>query len=118
MLYYCNLILKEFYFIFNIIFFNYYILKTNYFISQYEENGKKGIVKEIHVDLTCQVSLDTTGSEKEVEPHTMRVSGTAIIAKAPGQSSARLLRVENIGLDSQLNILFATQWDQLVFIPL
>ncbi|XP_014278435.1 uncharacterized protein [Halyomorpha halys] len=84
----------------------------------YEENGKKGIVKEVHVDLTCQVSLDTTGSEKEVEPHTMRVSGTAILAKAPGQSRAKLLRVENIGLDSQLNILFATQWDKLVFIPL
>lgn len=83
-----------------------------------EENGKHGVLKHIQVELTCSVSLDTTGSDKEVEPHTMRVSGTAIVAKAPGQTSAQLLRVQDIGLDSQLNILFATQWDELVFVPL
>lgn len=64
------------------------------------------------------MSLDTTGSDKEIEPHTMRVSGTAIVAKTPGQTSAHLLRVQDIGLDSQLNVLFATQWEELVFVPM
>jgi len=79
----------------------------------------KRIEKRVHIDVKCHVSIDPsgTGSEKRLEPHVMRVSGTAIVSKRPAQSEAEVLRVENIGLDSHLNILFNTQWEQLVFLP-
>ncbi|XP_014254362.1 uncharacterized protein LOC106669406 [Cimex lectularius] len=81
-----------------------------------EENGKTTIIKHIHVDLTCHVTLDTR-YDKSPEPHIMRISGNTILSKPAGCSEAEILRIENIGLDSQLNILFTTQWDELVFTP-
>ncbi|KAL1138191.1 hypothetical protein AAG570_009883, partial [Ranatra chinensis] len=77
------------------------------------------IVKHIHVDVTCHVTMDTTGAGgKFLEPHDMRVSGTAIVAKNKFQTEAEIIRLENIGLDSQLNVLFFTQLNELVFYPL
>ncbi|XP_069683620.1 uncharacterized protein [Periplaneta americana] len=75
------------------------------------------IIKYIHVDVTCHITLDTNES-KEPEPHVMRVSGTAIVSRGPHQTAAQLKRIENIGLASQLNMLFVTQQAKLVFHPL
>lgn len=60
--------------------------------------------------------MDTRYDETP-EPHIMRISGTAVVAKGPKDDEAKILRIDNIGLDSQLNILFSTQWDELVFSP-
>ncbi|KAK9506370.1 hypothetical protein O3M35_008322 [Rhynocoris fuscipes] len=74
------------------------------------------IIKHIHVDITCHVTIDTR-FDKSSEPVLMRISGTALVMKSPKNPEAQVLKIENIGLDSQLNILFSTQWDQLVFVP-
>jgi hypothetical protein len=77
------------------------------------------VVKRIHVEVSCHVGLDVSGGGgKCLEPHDMRVSGTAILAKPRNATEARIQRIENIGLDSQLNVLFFTQLKELVFYPL
>ncbi|XP_066998270.2 uncharacterized protein [Anabrus simplex] len=77
--------------------------------------GEKGntLVKYIHIDVTCHVVLQSAP-----DPQAMRVSGTAVMARFPGFQHAKLLRVENVGLDSQLNLLFVTQQARLEFYPL
>lgn len=81
-----------------------------------DEEGKKTVIKRIHIEMTCHVIMDTRFDESP-EPHIMRISGTAVVGKKPAESEAKILRIENIGLDSQLNILFSTQWDELIFSP-
>uniref|UniRef100_A0A0A9YBD2 Exoglucanase A n=3 Tax=Lygus hesperus TaxID=30085 RepID=A0A0A9YBD2_LYGHE len=81
-----------------------------------DTKGRKTITKYIHIDMVCHVVMDTRYDETP-EPHIMHISGTAVVAKGPTDAEAKILRIENIGLDSQLNILFSTQWDQLVFSP-
>lgn len=86
--------------------------------------GKAGttVVKHIHIDVKCHVTLDTAkASVKEDEvadSQVMRISGTAIVSKAPRESAAKLLRIENIGLASQLNLLSVIQQAELVFYPI
>jgi hypothetical protein len=62
--------------------------------------------------------FDTTNETRKPDPQVMRVSGTAVVSRGPKQAVAKLLRIENIGLSSQLNVLFVTQQAKLVFIPL
>lgn len=87
-------------------------------------NGKDGttVVKHIHIDVKCHVTLDTArASVKEDEvadSQVIRISGTAVVAKAPRTSVAKLLRIENIGLASQLNLLSMIQQAELVFHPM
>uniref|UniRef100_A0A1B6CT64 Uncharacterized protein n=1 Tax=Clastoptera arizonana TaxID=38151 RepID=A0A1B6CT64_9HEMI len=79
------------------------------------------IVKYIHIDVKCHVTMDTTGAgdkAKTLDTQVMRVSGTAVVVKEPKQSAAKLVRVENIGLDSQLNVLFVIQEAELLFHPI
>lgn len=48
----------------------------------------------------------------------MRVSGTAVVRRDPGQNEAKLIKVENVGLASQLNVLFVIQEAHLEFHPI
>ncbi|XP_032517001.2 uncharacterized protein LOC116769910 isoform X2 [Danaus plexippus] len=83
--------------------------------------GKKGkaVEKYIQVDVTCHVKLATTGGGSvDSEVHLMKVSGTALVRKEPGESSAKLIKMFNVGLDSQLNLLFAHSQTELTFHPL
>ncbi|CAH0715506.1 unnamed protein product, partial [Brenthis ino] len=83
--------------------------------------GKKGkaVEKYIQVDVTCHVKLATTGGGSvDSEVHLMKVSGTAVVRKEPGQTTAKLLKVFNVGLDSQLNLLFAHSQTELTFHPM
>lgn len=83
--------------------------------------GKKGkaVEKYIHVDVTCHVKLATTGGGTvDSEVHLMKVSGVALVRKEPGQAVAKLVKVFNVGLDSQLNLLFAHSQTELTFHPL
>jgi hypothetical protein len=83
--------------------------------------GKRGkaVQKYIHVDVTCHVTLATTGGGSvDSEVHLMKVSGVALVRKDVGQSSAKLVKVFNVGLDSQLNLLFAHSQTELTFHPM
>ncbi|KAL0838791.1 hypothetical protein ABMA28_016834 [Loxostege sticticalis] len=83
--------------------------------------GKRGkaVQKYVHVDVTCHVKLATTGGGSvDSEVHLMKVSGVALVRKEPGQSTAKLVKVFNVGLDSQLNLLFAHSQTELTFHPL
>lgn len=78
----------------------------------------KAVEKYIHVDVTCHVKLATTGGGSvDSEVHLMKVSGVALVRKDPGQAAARLMKVFNVGLDSQLNLLFAHSQTELTFHP-
>lgn len=86
-----------------------------------EVPGKRGMAVEkyVHVDVTCHVKLATTGGGSvDYEVHLMKVSGMAVLRKEPGQSTAKLVKVYNVGLDSQLNLLFAHSQTELTFHPL
>lgn len=75
--------------------------------------------KHIQVDVTCHMKLATTGGGLvDSEVHLMRVSGVALMRKRPEDSKARLIKVYNVGLDSQLNQLFVQSQTELVFNPL
>ncbi|GFG29966.1 hypothetical protein Cfor_11751 [Coptotermes formosanus] len=82
--------------------------------------GRDGttVVKYIHTDVTCHITFDITNETRKPDPQVMRVSGTAVLSRGPTQAVAQLVRIENIGLSSQLNVLFVTQQAKLVFIPL
>ncbi|KAI8436835.1 hypothetical protein MSG28_010290 [Choristoneura fumiferana] len=83
--------------------------------------GKRGkaVEKYIHVDVTCHVKLATTGGGSvDLEVHLMKVSGVALVRKEPGQVVAKLVKVYNVGLDSQLNLLFAHSQTELTFHPI
>lgn len=74
--------------------------------------------KYIHVDVICHFKLSRTGGgTTEDDQLLMRVSGVAVVRKEPKASEARIIRVENIGLDSQLTLIFAQTETDLVFIP-
>ncbi|KOB75435.1 Uncharacterized protein OBRU01_04639 [Operophtera brumata] len=86
-----------------------------------EVPGKRGsaVEKYIHVDVTCHVKLATTGGGSvDSEVHLMKVSGVALVRKEPGQAKAKLVKVFNVGLDSQLNLLFAHSQTELTFHPM
>ncbi|XP_047511849.1 uncharacterized protein LOC125054161 isoform X1 [Pieris napi] len=79
----------------------------------------KAVEKYIQVDVTCHVKLATTGGgSADSEVHLMKVSGVALVRKDPGQNVAKLVKVFNVGLDSQLNLLFAHSQTELTFHPL
>lgn len=79
----------------------------------------KAVEKYIQVDVTCHVKLATTGGGSvDSEVHLMKVSGTALVRKEPGQAAAKLMKVYNVGLDSQLNLLFAHSQTELTFHPM
>ncbi|XP_053609377.1 uncharacterized protein LOC128674664 isoform X1 [Plodia interpunctella] len=83
--------------------------------------GKRGqaVEKYVHVDVTCHVKLATTGGGTvDSEVHLMKVSGVALVRKEPDSSVAKLVKVFNVGLDSQLNLLFAHSQTELTFHPL
>lgn len=76
------------------------------------------IEKHIHIDVICHFKLTRTGGKTtENDELLMRVSGVAIVRKEPRAAEAQVVRVENIGLDSQLTLIFAQTKTDLVFIP-
>ncbi|XP_044728559.1 uncharacterized protein LOC123292094 isoform X2 [Chrysoperla carnea] len=81
--------------------------------------GKAIITKYIHVDVTCHVRLAISGGNaSDQEYHLMRVYGLAVVRKDPRQPEAQVIRVDNVGLDSQLNLLFFHKQTELTFYPL
>jgi hypothetical protein len=82
-------------------------------VAELKKVPKGGVVKCIRVDVTCHVQL--YGFD---DTQAMRVSGHAIVQKKVGARVAELLRIENVGLDSQLNLLFVNQQTDVVFCPI
>lgn len=82
-------------------------------------SGRCAIVKYVHVDVMCHVKLGFTGGgSTDKEEYLLRVYGLAVVRKEPGSNEAQVVRVGNIALDSQLNILFARTHTELTFEPL
>lgn len=76
------------------------------------------IQKYIHIDVICHIRLARTGgASTENDESLMRVSGLAVVRKEPRASEAQVIRVENVGLDSQLLILFTQTQTELTFVP-
>lgn len=74
--------------------------------------------KYIHIDVMCHVAIDLAGSGfKTNEEHLMRVYGLAVVRKEPNKNEAHIVRVENVGLDSQLYVVFAQSQVELTFFP-
>ncbi|XP_071057399.1 uncharacterized protein [Onthophagus taurus] len=77
--------------------------------------GKYSITKYIQIDVICHIKLECSRlSENE---QLLRVCGLAVVQKLPGNNQAKVLKVENVGLDSQLYLLFAHSQTELTFIP-
>jgi len=82
-------------------------------------SGKYAIVKYIHINVTCVVKLAIIGGRSnDSEESLMRVYGLAIVRKEPNSNTAKVECVENIALDSQLNVLFANTHTELTFWPM
>lgn len=64
----------------------------------------------------CHVRLTMNGTRSE--EHLMKVYGLAVVRKEPYANNSRVIRVENVGLDSQLNLLFAMTHTELTFVPI
>ncbi|KAJ8929434.1 hypothetical protein NQ314_017883 [Rhamnusium bicolor] len=91
---------------------------------QFEERMEKiktptgyAIQKYIYIDVMCHIRLARTGgASTENDEHLMRVSGLAVVRKEPRSSEAHVMRVENVGLDSQLLLLFTQTQTELTFV--
>lgn len=88
------------------------------------KSGKgTSVVKYVHVDVTCHVTFNMASGKIEADgeaaydDHIMRISGVAVLAKHSNTTEAVLVRVEEVGLDSQLNLLFRNQHTDLVLYP-
>lgn len=84
-------------------------------VGQDIEKTKDGarVIKYIEIDVTCHVTLVPLNANEKV----MRVTGTAVMVKNSKDKWAKLERIENIGLDSQINLLFIREHEELVFLP-
>lgn len=55
--------------------------------------------------------------KSDMECQSIRVSGTAVVAKYPKQNEAKLLYIENVGFSSKLNLVFMNQNSNIIFQP-
>lgn len=81
-------------------------------------SGQYAIEKHIHIDVICHIQLSRPGgASSELDSHMMRIAGIAIVRKNPNTNLAKVVEVGNIGLDSQLYILFSQMHTEIKFIP-
>lgn len=82
------------------------------------KNGKFAIEKYIHVDVMCHIKLTSSGGCcTEIEQSLIRVYGLAVVRKEPNSLNSQILRLEKIGLNSDLNILCQRIHTDLLFMP-
>lgn len=60
----------------------------------------------------CHITFDNNSGTL------MGVYGLAVVRKEPNAKNAEVIRVENIAFDSQLILLFARNYRELIFEPL
>lgn len=77
------------------------------------KNCLTSIIKRIRVEVTCFVTFD--GQE---EAQAMRVTGSAVLVKNQKEQCARLTCIENVGLDSQVNLVYAHEGALITFYPI
>lgn len=78
-------------------------------------NSKYAIVKYIHVNVICCIKFLI---DDRTEEALLGVYGLAVVRKEPNSSTAKIQRVENVAIDSQINILFAWNHTGITFEPL
>ncbi|KAI4469862.1 hypothetical protein MML48_1g14344 [Holotrichia oblita] len=76
-----------------------------------------GYIKYVHVDVMCHIKVDINDSGEFHNENLVRVYGLAIARKDPGRRNAYVEQVINVGLDSQLNLIFARSHKGLIFLP-
>ncbi|KAK9709642.1 hypothetical protein QE152_g26504 [Popillia japonica] len=76
-----------------------------------------GYIKYVHVDVMCHIKIDINDSGEFHNENLVRVYGLAVARKDPGRRNAYVERVINVGLDSQLNLIFARSHKGLTFLP-
>ncbi|GJQ77031.1 hypothetical protein Trydic_g15225 [Trypoxylus dichotomus] len=74
-------------------------------------------IKYVHIDVMCHIRMDINESGDFHNENLVRVYGLAIARKDPGKRNGYVERVENIALDSQLNLIFARARKGLTFTP-
>jgi hypothetical protein len=76
-------------------------LELRFFVF-WQIRGSQGttVIKYIHIDVMCHITMDTTNETRKLEPHVMWVSGMAVETRGHAQAAAKLGRIENIGLSS------------------
>lgn len=81
-------------------------------------SGEYAIEKHIQIDVICHIQLTRPGGgSSEQDSYLMRVSGLAVVRKEPKSNTAKIVKVDNIGLDSPLYILFSQTHTEITFIP-
>lgn len=80
------------------------------------DDGRCAIVKYIHVNVMCHLKLTINGTRREEQ--LLKVYGLAVVRKEPHANKSRIIRVENVGLDSQLYLLFVRNHTELTFVPI
>ncbi|CAG9768047.1 unnamed protein product [Ceutorhynchus assimilis] len=93
---------------------------------QFEEKSEKiktssglfAIEKHIHIDVICHIQLSRPGgASSELDSHLMRISGVAVVRKEHKSNHAEVIKVDNIGFDSELYVLFSQMHADIQFIP-
>jgi len=72
----------------------------------------ENISKRVRVDIICNITFD-----HEEEVRTLRVNGLAIVEKSRWQPQARVTSIVNIGIASQLYVMFMNTRTTLTFRP-
>lgn len=70
------------------------------------------VCKSVRVDIICNITLD-----HEDDVRTLRVNGLAIVEKAKNQSQACVSKIVNIGISSDLYVMFMNRLTTLTFRP-
>lgn len=81
------------------------------------QSGKYAIEKYIHIDVMCTVKLTQLGKCSTENEQLMSIHGLAVVRKEPNSLISKVLRVEKIGMDSVLEVLFMQTLTELLFIP-
>lgn len=66
----------------------------------------------------CHIKVDINESGVFHNENLVRVCGLAVARKDSNRKDGYLERIENIGLDSQLNLIFAHTNQEVIFLPI
>lgn len=80
-------------------------------------DGHKIIQKQVHIDVLCHVTFYEQKNYLS-EEHLMRVYGLAIVEKHSNKCKAKIKRIENIALNSQINMVFNENNEDIYFYPI
>jgi hypothetical protein len=82
-------------------------------VEEHHSVSKEGILsKRVRVDITCHITI-----EQDQDVRTLRVNGIATVVKTKQEKEARVSSITNIGIASQLYVMFMNKRSTLTFRP-